>query len=89
MEATATTKGQQEMALLKRIDNDFCYHKPFGAQAERYTSIREKAKQMAHFLAQNCPMSRELSLALTKLEEVVFWANAAIARNEKPQPDAP
>jgi hypothetical protein len=30
-----------------------------------------------------CPGSRELSLAITKLEEAVFWANAAIARNEK------
>lgn len=30
-----------------------------------------------------CPDSRELSTALTKLEEAVFWANAAIARNEK------
>lgn len=28
-----------------------------------------------------CPDTRELSLAMTKLEEAMFWANAAIARN--------
>ena len=29
-----------------------------------------------------CPESREKSLAFTKLEECIMWANAAIARNE-------
>lgn len=28
------------------------------------------------------PKSREQSTALTNLDQVVFWANAAIARNE-------
>ena len=32
----------------------------------------------------SCPDSRELSLALTNLEQAVFWANASIARNEVP-----
>jgi len=31
---------------------------------------------------QVAPDSRERSLALTKIEEAVFWANAAIAREE-------
>lgn len=29
-----------------------------------------------------CPSSRERSLAMTKLEEAVMWANSAIARNK-------
>jgi hypothetical protein len=29
-------------------------------------------------------MSREQSLAITKLEEAMFWANAAIARSDGP-----
>ncbi len=37
---------------------------------------------MARSLDRWCPDSRELSLAITHLEEVVFWANAAIARHE-------
>ena len=36
---------------------------------------------MAERLETLCPDSRELALAITKLEEVVFWANAAIARH--------
>jgi hypothetical protein len=30
-------------------------------------------------------MSREQSLAITKLEEAMFWANAAIARSDGPR----
>ena len=40
------------------------------------------AHEFAIFLTKTCPESRELSLALTHLEEAVMQANAAIARNE-------
>ena len=66
----------------ERIANNFTYHSPKDDQPERYVEIREAAGQLAILIAGNAPPSRELSLALTKLEEVVFWANAAIARNE-------
>jgi len=66
-----------------RIENNFTYHALKDGQAERYEDIRDMAKDFAHFLAANCPtQTRELSLAFTKLEEAVFWANASIARNE-------
>jgi len=68
--------------VLKRLDNDFVHHPPFGGQAERYTRVRSELKEVATILAYHCPPSRELSLAFTKLEEAMFWANAAIARNE-------
>lgn len=42
--------------------------------------IRESCKGLAEFLDETVPDSREKSLAITKLEEVMFWANAAIAR---------
>ena len=67
---------------VKRRENNFTYHPPQDGQPARYTSIREQAKALASHMECNCPVSRELSLALTKLEEAVFWANAAIARNE-------
>jgi len=70
----------------KRIDNDFVYHAPKVGQPERYETIRFFAKVLAKFFCRLCPPSRELSLALTKLEEAVFWANAAIARNEPNEP---
>ena len=61
----------------------FTYHPPFGDQSHRYEEIRKLGFSFATFLVDDCPPSRELSLALTKLEEAVMWANAAIARNEK------
>jgi len=63
-------------------EKNFVYHKPQGNQPERYEKIRSQGKELSNLLITNCPPSRELSLALTKLEEAVMWANAAIARNE-------
>lgn len=71
-----------EKSYADQIDKAFTYHPPKGDEAARYGSIREQARSLALNLANTCPPSRELSLALTKLEEVVMWANAAIARNE-------
>lgn len=60
----------------------FVYHSPKDSQPERYQRIRKAAGELAHLLVTNCPRSRELSVAMTKLEEASFWANASIARNE-------
>jgi len=68
--------------LFTRFESTFTYHPPTNSQAERYVDIRAKARELAELIANNCPPSRELSLAMTKLEEVVMWANASIARNE-------
>ena len=64
------------------LKNRFTYHAPFGDQTERYQNIRKQIFDLAVFLDEQCSDSRELSLAITKLEEVSFWANASIARNE-------
>lgn len=65
------------------LKNNFLYHKPFGDQPNRYEGIRAYGMVMAQHILDSTPISREQSLALTKIEEAVFWANAAIARNEK------
>lgn len=70
------------MDLRDRIDNDFTYHAPKGDQVERYAAWRGTLRDTAHYLRTIAPESRELSVALTKLEEAMFWGNAAIARNE-------
>ena len=64
------------------IERNFTYHAPKPGQPERYSTIREIAKGLALFIDDHCPDSREKSLSITKLEEAVMWANAAIARNE-------
>lgn len=69
-------------ALVQRVNNDFTYHSPNGEQVERMAGIRQECKNLAAKILQDTPASREQSLALTSLEEVSMWANAAIARNE-------
>lgn len=64
------------------IEKNFTYHAPKQGQPERYELIRNKAKELALVIEKSCPDSREKSLAFTKLEEAVMWANASIARNE-------
>jgi len=71
------------------IENNFMYHAPTGGQMEKYANLRAKAKELA-FMIDEVPSGRERSLAMTNLEQAVFWANAAIARNpEKQAPSAP
>jgi len=64
------------------IENNFTYHTPKSDQIEKYQDIRTKGKEFAKLINEFCPASREKSLAETKLEEAVMWANASIARNE-------
>lgn len=64
------------------LSKRFTYHAPKGDQPKRYEFIRAQAMRLANYIDEDCPDSREKSLAITKLEEVVMWANAAIARNE-------
>jgi hypothetical protein len=66
----------------KELDTRFTHHPPKGDQTERYSAIRDQAKKLAEKIVYSTPESREQSLAITKLEEAVMWANASIARNE-------
>ena len=63
------------------LETNFVYHKPTEEQAEKYTLLRQRAKELAELIYSISPESREQSLAITKLEECVMWANAGIARN--------
>lgn len=68
--------------VMNKIENNFTYHSPKDDQQGRYELLRNEAKGLAYTITQHTPFSREQSLALTSLEEAIFWANAAIARNE-------
>ena len=70
----------------QQIKNAFTYHPPKPGQPERYQHLRDDGKYLAESIDDNCPESREKALALTKVEEAIMWANAAIARNEDPDP---
>lgn len=69
------------LQIVADLRKRFTYHPPVVGQPERYEEIRGKARELALRLSVLCPPSRELSLAWTKLEEVVMWANASIARS--------
>lgn len=68
---------QEEAEIAKR----FTYHAPKGGQPQLYEDLRARASTLARRIAMTSPQCREQSLAITKLEEAIFWANAAIARN--------
>ena len=72
----------RQAAILARLDNDYIYHAPKGDQTDRYQLIRANGLAYAKVIASLTPASREQSMALTALEQVVMYANAAIARNE-------
>ena len=64
------------------VESRFTYHPPKPDQPARFVVIRDAAKSLAVAMTGLCPPSRDLSTALTLLDEVVMHANAAIVRNE-------
>ncbi len=66
----------------EKLNNSFTYHSPKDDQPARYEKLRDHAKSLAFLIWSSVPPSREKSLAITKLEEAIFWANKGIACNE-------
>lgn len=64
-----------------RVNNDFMYHPNSTPEiGVLHEMVRDECAGLAHWLVDHTPAGRERSLALTSLEEVMFWSNAAIAR---------
>lgn len=70
-------------AVVADLKNRFTYHAPKPGQPEIYAALRLTGLLLAQRIAANVPPGREQSLALTKVEEAIFWANAAVARHGK------
>ena len=70
-------------ATVTDLTNNYKYHPPkTQAVAESHEDVRAQAYSLARHLNEILPESREKSIALTKIEEAMMWANAAIARNQ-------
>lgn len=65
-----------------QLENRYTYHAPKDGQAERYAAIRAKVLETAKFIRDNTPCCPEQSRAFNALDDTMFLANAAIARNE-------
>jgi hypothetical protein len=67
------------------LEHRFAFH---PANTTERQDAHQLVRRTCHRAAQNieglCPDGREKSLAITKLEEAMMWANAAIARAPGP-----
>jgi hypothetical protein len=61
-------------------ERTFKYHAPKAEQVPIYEEIREMGRKFAEAIDGYTGDCREKSLAITKIEEAIFWANAAVAR---------
>jgi hypothetical protein len=66
---------------LSDLENRFTYHAPTSAKVVTHEDIRFACLGLANLINDDVPEGREKSLAITHLEEVMMWANAAIARS--------
>ena len=68
---------------LDDLNNRFGFHPATeeNGHGGRHASIRRLTYDLAVQYRELVPEGRELSLAYTKLEEAMMWANAGIARS--------
>ena len=64
------------------IHNRFSFHPGSPMQAPVHATVRFRYKVLAFFMDTLLPESREKSLALSRLQESMMWANAAVAMTE-------
>ncbi|HEY0769778.1 MAG TPA: hypothetical protein VGD31_05545 [Sphingobacteriaceae bacterium] len=67
---------------IKDLENRFKFHPAKNDKtAEEHSRIRYSCLDLAKIVNDTVPESREKSLAITHLEQVMMWANAGIARH--------
>jgi hypothetical protein len=71
------------MTRYEDLRNRYSYHPPKGTQERRYNQIRIGCQHLGHLLLETTPDSQEQATALAALDQVMFNANAAIARHER------
>jgi hypothetical protein len=68
----------------EEIENRFGFHKAAiegpHATAPKHSQLRIQFKEIAYFLDDVLPSSREKSLAITHLEEASMWSHKAVAK---------
>jgi hypothetical protein len=65
------------------VEHNMTNHAPaHPGVVEQFETLRRAAKMFAHTVIDNCPDTRERSLALTNAEQALMWAVASIARTQ-------
>jgi hypothetical protein len=82
--STSPPTSEQEINVdSAEIEHRFAFHPATTAEKrDEHTSVRQNCRRLADFLNEQLPEGREKALAITNLEHVMFWANAAIARQQ-------
>lgn len=85
MEASsAALRESVKASVHARVTNDFGYHKATEVTGPMHDATRAKFAELAHWVIDNLPYDRHLSLAITSLQEAQMWCNAAIATQLAP-----
>ena len=80
------TDGEKlEQFLEKDVLRSFTFHEVTREQGATSQRIRDAAWTLVKVILTECTNTRERACALTKLEEVTFWASASV---ERPEQDA-
>jgi hypothetical protein len=71
--------------LHQRVDSDLRQYLVNDEIAGwKLEQVQNECRSAAHAIVAQCPPSREQSLALTNIEQAMFWAREAILRNQGP-----
>jgi hypothetical protein len=70
-------------ALHAQVEHNLTNHPPVAPEIiEAMEEVRSVAKNLGHTVIGFCPIGRDLSLALTHIEDATMHAIAAIARGQ-------
>ena len=64
------------------IDKPYAYHKPTAGGLLRITALRQAYTELQRAIEENCPASRQKSVAITELETSAMWAIKAVVFND-------
>lgn len=70
----------RQAPLVDDLAQKFEHHPPNEEKARRHNKVRTALLSAAVVVDETVLPGRERSLAMTKIEEAMFWANAGIAR---------
>lgn len=72
---------KKEMHMKEELEARFKSYPMTDENKIKSHRLRNSTTILAESIDIYCPESREKSIALTKLEECLFWCNAALSRN--------